>query len=255
MNALRTLLLAAGALSLLAGPAQADDHSPGVTPAEFFPCTFNDGKDMGDLKKVIDRWNDFMDENDDSGYQAWLLTPDFVSGDQAGWHVGWLGGWPSGKAMGASLDVWHSKGGDLQRAFDDVVSCAAHINYAVLPMKEAEGEPPTRPLLSFTDCEVERGAGMEAGLGAVQEWIEWETSAGGDSPHWVFFPGYGSPVDADLDFKWVTGYRDYAAFGRDWDAYGNEGGWQKAQQIFRGTLDCDSPRVYQVQQIRSAERQ
>ncbi len=140
---------------------------------------------MGDLEKVIARWNAFTDDNDaDTGYQAWLLMPDFVSGDHAGWDIGWLGGRPSGADMGKSLDIWHTKGGELQRAFADVVTCAAHMNYAVMPMREAGGEP----------------------------------------PHWVFVPAYGAPVDADYDFKWVTGYRDYAAFGEDWDAYANEGG-------------------------------
>jgi hypothetical protein len=246
-----TTLLVAGWLLLLAGPASAQDDSPQIRPAEFFPCTFNEGKDMGDLEKVIARWNAFTDDNDaDTGYQAWLLMPDFVSGDHAGWDVGWLGGWPSGAAMGESLDIWHTKGGELQRAFADVVTCAAHMNYAVMPMREAGGEPPKAPLLTFADCEVERSANMEVGLGAIREWIEYETSAGGDSPHWVFFPAYGEPVDADYDFKWVTGYRDYAAFGKDWDAYANEGGWQKAQQIFPGALECDSPRVYRAKPIR-----
>lgn len=250
MKTLCTTLLVAGALWLVADTVDAQDDAPRITPAEFFPCTFNEGKDMSDLEKVIARWNKFMDENDDSGYQSWLLVPDFVSGDNAAWHVGWLGGWPSGKAMGESLTVWHGKGRALQQAFDEVVSCAAHINYAVLPMKEATGEASEMPLLTFADCKVERSANMEVGLGAVDDWIEYETAAGGDSPHWVFFPAYGEAVDADYDFKWVIGYRDYAAFGRDWDAYANEGGWQKAQQIFRGALECDSSRVYRVKPVR-----
>lgn len=242
--------LVAAVLFLSAGLAQAQDDAPQITPAEFYPCTFNDGKDMSDLEKVIAKWNDFMDENDASGYQAWLLIPDFVSGDNAAWDIGWLGGWPSGQAMGQGQEVWHSKGTGLQQAFNDVVTCPAHINYAVMSMKEATGEPSSQPVLTFTDCEVPRDANMEVGLGAVREWIEYETQAGSDSPHWVFFPAYGSPTDSDLDFKWVTGYRNYAAFGEDWHKYANEGGWQKARQIMPGSLDCDAARVYVVKPIR-----
>lgn len=248
-----TTLLVAVALLLAAGPGQAQDTSPQLTPVEFFPCTFNEGKDMDDLQKVTGRWNDFMDANDDSGYQSWLLVPDFVSGDFAGWDVGWLGAWPSGEAMGESLNIWHTKGTGLQQAFNEVVTCGAHINYAALPMKQVEGEPPSAPLLTFADCEVERSANMEVGLGAIREWIEYETAAGGDSPHWVFFPAFGEAVDADYDFKWVTGYRDYPAFGRSWDAYANEGGWQKAQQIFPGALQCDTDRVYRVKPVRVSD--
>jgi hypothetical protein len=248
-----TTLFVATALCLSAGLAQAQDDSPQITPVEFFPCTFNDGKGMADLQKVITKWNAFMDDNDAAGYQAWLLMPNFVSGDNAAWHVGWLGAWPSGKAMGESLNVWHGKGGDMQKAFDEVVSCAAHINYAVMQMKDVDREPSDQPVLTFSNCTADRKANMDAAFGAVREWIDYESAQGIDSPHWVFFPGYGEPQESDYDFKWVTGYKDYAAFGREWDAYANEGGWQKAQDVFRGTLDCDNPRVYTVKRVRGNE--
>lgn len=250
MNTTCKTLLVAAALSLSAGLAQAQSGSPEIAPAEFYPCTFNDGKGMADLQKVIAKWNDFMDANDDTGYQAWLLLPNFVSGDNGSWHVGWLGSWPDGNAMGKSLQIWNTKGTDLQQAFNNVVTCPAHINYAVMQMKGLDGTPSEQPVLTFSNCETEREVSMEAAFGAVREWIEFESSKGIESPHWVFFPGYGEPVDSDYDFKWVTGYRDYAAFGREWHIYGNEGGWQKARDVFRGTLECDSPRVYTVKPVR-----
>lgn len=36
----------------------------------------------------------------------------------------------------------------LQKAFDEVVSCAAHMNYAALPMKQVAGDQPSPTLVS-----------------------------------------------------------------------------------------------------------
>lgn len=252
MRILRTIILSAALTGLAATAAQAQEEAeaPQLSPVEVFPCSFNEGKDINDLNRVIDRWNAFMDQNDDSGYQAWLLFPDFFSSDYVGWDVGWLGAWPDGNAMGSSLEVWHTKGTDLQRAFFEVISCEAHTNYANMTVKEPTDAQAEMPVVSFSNCSVAEGSNMDAALEAVATWSAYLSEAGSDAAHWVFFPGFGESNEGSYDFKWVTGNPSYTSFGGRWQQYANGGGWQKAQELFGGVLDCDSPRLYTVRPVR-----
>ena len=52
--------------------AQEMDKAPTLNPLEVYTCNYLDGKDRGDLDKVIDRWNTWTDANDPAPYTAWF---------------------------------------------------------------------------------------------------------------------------------------------------------------------------------------
>ena len=64
-------------------------------PVEFFGCNYQDGKGLQDLKQVGEKFSKWSAKND-SGYSAWILTPQFHT--NLDMDVGWLGSWPDGKA-------------------------------------------------------------------------------------------------------------------------------------------------------------
>ena len=96
------------------------------TPAEFYGCTWQDGKGMADLVKVAGKFSQWADKQD-SKYSAWILTPQFHT--DVGFEVGWLGGWPSAADMGASLDGWESGGRELAADFTAVMDCSGSFVY------------------------------------------------------------------------------------------------------------------------------
>ena len=51
----------------------ADDHVE-FGAMEGLQCNFADGKDMGDVMKVISEWNEYGDENFSAPYSAWIFT-------------------------------------------------------------------------------------------------------------------------------------------------------------------------------------
>ncbi len=248
-----SVALATAAALLFAGELLAQEEgadASAVRPIEIFVCSFRDGRTMADLDRVIAGWNQWMDKADTSGYEAFLLTPDFFSGDSIDWDVGWVGVWPDGKAMGRSLDIWHQQGGEHQKAFFEVISCSAHSGYASSQLKAPKSDP-TVPIVSFSNCSLKEGAKWEDLMSAIKDWMAWEDEKGSEAAHWLWYPAYGESPDADYDFKWVTANPSYTSFGADWESYGNGGGWQKGEELFADKLDCDSSRIYRVRAVRT----
>ena len=58
----------------------------------------------------------------------------------------------------------------------------------------------------------------------------------------MLFPSFGGGKE-DYDFKWVSTADSFESLGADWDQF-SESGWQKANELFRGKLSCDSSRAY-----------
>ena len=56
----------------------ADDHIEfgGLAAIQ---CQFADGRDMDDVMKVLDEWNEYGDENFSQPFSAWVMTPVYMS--------------------------------------------------------------------------------------------------------------------------------------------------------------------------------
>jgi hypothetical protein len=250
-----TFLSVGIALSLAVGgfaPASAEEpaSSPSIRPAEIYGCTYRAGKGMADLMPVVDRWNAWMDRTSQNDYFAYLLVPLYHSTDRK-FDVLWVGGWPSGAAMGAGLQRWVTEGGELSAEFDKVVDCPTVTNFAVMDLQKASNPPASGPV-EFSDCKVVKGREFADALGAVRAWVSYQAEHGIASDRFILFPAFGESRDASYSFKWVT-TSDWAALGKSYDQYGNGGGYQKAQELFDGLLDCDSSRLYVSRRIREMQ--
>ncbi len=90
---------------------------------EEFVCTFNDGKTMDDLMKVVDQWKEVMEDiKSGKDYQAWILTP--IASDHMT-SVIWMGQIPDMEAFGKlEAEYSVSEGGQVMDVkFDEVVTC------------------------------------------------------------------------------------------------------------------------------------
>ncbi len=241
---------AAAALAAGAGSAAADGHEQGpqVRPVEVYTCSYNDGRDREDLDRVIERWNRYMDENDDAGYVAFALTPNFVS--SFSFDIGWIGLAPDTAAFGRSLQSWRTTGGELAQAFNEVLTCGTHANFASMNVIAPPNEMPPPTVITFTDCTIDEDSSFEAAMEGVRTWTEFVKSAGVEAPIWLWFPAYGEASDATYDFKWVTAFSDYNQWAEDWEFFGNGGGWQKSEELFGDVMSCDSGRTYDLEALR-----
>jgi hypothetical protein len=253
----RQLLAAASAATLLVGTsvsiAQVSESGMGkVLPVELFACSFRDGKDAGDLDRVVDRWNRFMDERSVDSYSAWLLTP-YYYGPEQDFDMVWMGASTDGNAMGAGTHQWLTEGGDLQEAFDEVVDCSAHVGLASAQYKAPPGnETPRSSVLTMMDCELNEGKRYSDVKAAELKWAEYQSEAGSENGTWHWFPTFGGG-DAEYDYKVVTAYASFVELGADWEQFSNGGGRAASMDIFDDVDECDDARVYVARSIRSAQ--
>ncbi len=232
--------------------AQSPEEAPAATgpsfqPIEIYACSFNEGQTMADLKAVTAGWNAWMDENGRTEYWASLLLPMFHSAE-IDFDIGWVGGWQSGAAMAESIEFWVNNGGEHSAAFERVLDCDIHINFAVYTV-QPNPDPFAPGPVEFSDCKLEEGKEMSAAISAVHQWVAHEGDGRG---HYLLFPAWGEASDSEYEFKWVS-VSGYGTLGELWDDFGTGGGWQKYEELFGGLLDCDSPRIYHGMSVRKVD--
>jgi len=254
MKEVLTILVACGLFLVLGvsnGIAQEEEQLEPATPIELFGCKYNEGMGPDDLDDVADKFNAWADKRGMDDYSAWTLVP-YYSGPAQDFDVLWLGGSPSATALGRAQDQWLAEGGEVQEQFNEVWTCAGHANFAALQFKEPpERDDPSNVVISFSDCNM--GDGMMFGdiAPALSAWADYREGHGSTSGMWVMFPAYGDGTE-EFDFKFISSWGNLEEQGADWDQY-SASGWQKADELFAGKLDCNASRVYLATNRRMAE--
>lgn len=227
-----------------------ETSAPAIRPIETFTCRFNEGKTMDDLKRVTADWNAWMDAEQVDTYWANNLVPLYYSAE-IDFDVLWVGGWKDGVTMAAGMDFWITNGGEHQKAYEEVLDCDAHGNFAVLEVKPLSGPMQSGPT-RFSNCTVQEGKSVTEAIDALHKWVAYRGEQGIDAGHFVLFPAFGHRSDAEYDFKWVR-VSTYETLGRAYDQTSMGGGYQKYEEFVGGVMDCDSPRVYHRTPVRKVE--
>ena len=247
MKRVLTTIVAGGMLlSVSAGLADSHeaktDEANYARPVETFSCRYNEGKGPADLDAVVKKFNAWGDKQGIDNYWAWTMVPYYFSPAQE-FDLLWMGASPDAKTLGKVQDQWLASGGKVQDSFNEVLTCDAHSNAAVLQMKESpERADRSRGVVSFSDCKMADGVTFDDMYPALAEWSKYITEQGSKSGMFVFFPAYGGGGEK-FDFKWVNSHQNLEEMGEDWDNY-SQTGWEKANELFAGKLDCDSARAY-----------
>ena len=233
--------------------AQVSEDGMGkILPVHLYACSYNDGKDAGDLERVIGRWSDFMDDNEVDTYSAWTLTPYHYGANQE-FDVIWLGVYASGNALGEGTDTWLTTGGDLQEAFAEVIDCNIHIGLASAMYKAPPEDAPTdSAIITMMDCKLNEGHRYSDIREAEIEWAAHLNSVGSTAGIWHWFPRFGGG-DQDFNYKVVNGYANYTELGKDMERRMNGGDFGVSRGIFGDIDECDDARVYVATGRRSAQ--
>jgi hypothetical protein len=215
---------------------QAQNDGAKGAPVEYWSCTWKKGKDMGDMDKAIEKFNEWR-ESHSSNYNAWVLTPMYFD-PSVNMDVAWLGGWQDGADYGKYQDAWHNEGQEVFQGFMKVVDCDGHQMATSLTLN-AQDAPPKDGLVMFSRCEVAEGKTVMDAVNAHQGLTDsYKGSNGPTVNSWLFFPGAGSGPDVSLDYWTVLGFPTYADFGAAWEGYTNGGGWEKFMTALGGTTQC-----------------
>ena len=233
---------------LMPQAASAQGAPATMTPIEFLTCRYADGKGPSDLDTLDAAFNEWMARSEAPPYSAYVLVPR-AHGRDVDFDLAWVGAWPNGATMGQSMAHYFTQGAELGPVFDTVMRCDANTQFAVLTLRPAAEEGRFGPL-EVSSCTLRVGAGIDAALAAVIEWVEYFGRSGSSAAHWILFPAYGESSTATYSFKWASGYPSYEAFGRDYDEFYNGGGVDRFAALLDPLMRCDSPRLYSVRPIR-----
>ena len=242
-------------LLLTASPsiAQVSDDGMGkVLPVEVYACKYNEGKTVADLNPIIDRWNEFADDNDLDNYAAWMLTPFFFTPEQD-FDMLWLGAWSDGNAMGAGLQNWIEDGQELGAAFSEVVDCVAHVALSSAMYKAPPGgNAPAAGVITMMNCELNEGKRYSDIKAAELKWAAHLSEQGSDAAFYHWFPMFGGG-DSGFDYKVVFAYADFNELGAGVEYFANGGGREVSDGIFDDIDDCDDARVYLTRSLREGK--
>ena len=240
--------VAAGLLVFGTGTALADSHEGDAAeprwfaPVNAWTCDYRDGKGPADLEPVIDNWNAWMDDNDQTEYFAVTLTPVYFGENT--FDVGWLGSWPGGSSMGRGMEIWFNEGQGVAAQFFEVLDCGSHSNFASAELKDPGGDgPPDNIVVAFTDCTVNEGVEWDAVWAGLDSWAAYQEEHGYGEGTWIMFPAYGGG-DADFDFKIVSGYDSHTEMGDDYELYVKRADYFKYGELLGSLIECDDARLY-----------
>jgi len=247
----RPFVLLGSSLLLISSIASAQQAAPMPTPiVEIYGCNFKANKTMNDLHAVSTRWSAWADKNKLTDYTAFIVTPMLHGADRKD-EVLWLGAWPNGAAMGADEALYAAQGREIDAAFDSVVNCESHAQYAEVVVHQPQNPPPEHGVAVFRDCTVHTGRTVPEALAALGQWSEYGTSKGSSPFSAVLFGTAGLPNDAHYTFKSVEGFDSMQAYGKYLDMY-TAGGFMRAEELLDRVFDCNSARVYGLERVRLA---
>jgi len=232
-------------LAFLAGSVAVNAQDDGfkVIPVELFTCSYKEGKGSSDLDAAVDKWNAWADKQGEKDYAAWTLTP-YYFGPEQEFDVIWLGAGTNAVALGKAQDDYLTEDAGLHAAFNEVLSCDAHVNFASLNFKPTpKGRTPDNSILTFSDCSYKEGASFDSLSAAMGDWAKHLTDEGSETAIFHWYPVYGGGGE-EFDFKWLETHENLAGLGADYDSYGNGGGYVTYNRLLGHLIDCDSTRAY-----------
>ena len=221
----------------------ADHHAAPETAAlEAFFCSFEKGKDMGDLLKVTAEWDKWIDSSDSKAYGAYVMQPVINTGTDFPYDYFWLGVAKNHEDLGQSADEWMKKGGKIAAKFDAVAPCDTHILMTSQVIKPGNNNG-KGGFAQISSCELNDGVGMMSLMAADKQWVSWmsDNEMPGGLVRW--YGGVGEAKDSTTDFYSVYLAESLAQRGKAHDMM-MAGGGAALNSIYEDVMTCDVPRVY-----------
>ena len=239
-----TIMLFLSAISSL----YADDHIE-FGAMEGLQCNFADGKDMGDVMKVISDWNDFGDDNFTAPYSAWIFTPVYRTNSDFDFDFMFLGFTSSMQEMGRVQDNWQAGGSKIEEKWSKVTNCSGQsmsLNVEVRAPQVAWEEDGIT-YASVRTCSFNDGKSVSDLPANDKVWNKYLDDYGYQGGIWRWWPETGSATTFTHDYWNVASSGSVEEYGAGRDA--------RLKGMMADTRpeeihNCDMPRLYKSTNIR-----
>ena len=223
----------------------AQDGPPQFRPVEMWACSFNNGKDQGDMDKV---YEDIVVESGDSAYAAFQLNAYFRSNQE--FDFLYLGAWADGSTMGAGIGTDMTGDTDAGEGWEETVTCPASLMFASTWINRPDntGGGNDDFIMTVADCHVAHGVSNAQAAGALRRYNEYAVANGSDVGTLLWYPAYGHG-EAEFDFKLTNVYSDAQHFGDSFSWFTDNQAYNVRSDLLTGIVSCDSARVYSARTI------
>jgi len=175
------------------------------------------------------------------------------AGPDQDFDFAWLGAWKDGNAMGAGWGDYLANAGEVQAGFDAVATCQAANNFGSVRHKAPSEGTPSDGVMVFSDCKLSEGVSSSMHAANMKRWVAVLDEAGIDAGIFHWYPIFGGGGESPFDYKSVTTFADYKAFGNMYQTMTNGGLYMKRNAIFGDSVSCDVGRVYNSKNHRYVE--
>ena len=226
----------------------ADDHIEfgGLAAIQ---CQFADGRDMDDVMKVLDEWNEYGDENFSQPFSAWVMTPVYMSNTDVDLDFVFLGFADSLASVGKAEDEFRKGGQKIAEKWERVTDCSGmslNLNIEARTPKNDWIEGATTYTM-IQSCSLKDGMTVNDLQANDKVWNKYLDEAGYEGGYWRWWPETGAPTETDYDYLVAVSFTDIEQYGGS-----RENRLRGMMDGSRPELvhDCDIPRLYESTNIR-----
>ena len=237
---IRLLISALATVSIYAvglASAQAQDGPPQFRPLEIWTCSFNDGKDQGDMDDV---YESLVEDAGDTAYAAFQINPYFAGQFAQNFDFVFLGAWADGSVMGADLATYLGMPDD---DWDEVADCQGSMFASNWIQPMAAPNDMGNFVITVSDCTVDHGSSAAQAVGAIVRFNDYRVANGKTIGTLVWFPVYGGG-DADFDFKLAHVYEGAQQLGDSFKWTIDNAAYNVSNSLRQGLVSCDDARLY-----------
>ena len=220
--------------------------------AEYFGCKFSENKDMDDLTKFVNRWNDWMDDGDRNNYTANILLPIYKSpSDEIDFL--WVGNTNTITEMAIGQSEYRSS-----KVVDSFPSDSCPYSMwarqmVVQDVNESEDWNWDEFVVAYHYCELKDGKTIDDAYNAQKEWIDYMNSIGDERGSRLVLPSHGSgPLMGDTDFVLLLAHGSLEKWGNNLDN-GFIDRDERASFTRSETYSCKNPVLYTGTRVRAGK--
>ena len=221
--------------------------------AEYYVSVFKEGKDMDDMMRWAEKWNEWADKSDAlKDYRAALLVPYYHSGEQKHDFV-WLGISPNPEAHFKGNDHWFNNGQKLLEQLNTILETG---NQATYTWQRTVSETPSgqAAYVVYSDCKLGEGVTATEFYDAYYAYAKAAKKRGDIAGRKMIFPSSGVPSTWDYDFVQAVTTSTIADYGKNWSDF-----WSQANNDTMPELkalrdlggSCDNERTYSIIPVRN----
>ena len=241
---------------LLSFSVFADDHDSQESEwnvAEYYVSVFKDGKDMDDMMKWAEKWNNWANETDDlKDYRSAMLVPYYHSGEQPHDFV-WVGISPTPEAHFKGNDHWFSNGTKLLAELNKILETGNQTTYT---WQRVVSETPSGQAgyAVYSDCKLGDDVTADEFYDAYVAYAKAAKDKGDVAGRKMIFPQSGVPSSWDYDFVQLVSTETITDYGKNWTNFWSSATPEsmpelKALQDLGGS--CENERTYGIVPVRN----